>query len=490
MRIAVQETLRRLNERSLSMSTSDRRGAPLSKGSAKALDTYERALAALNSYFGDPVAIIDEVLGDEPDFVGGHVLRAGAISMATQKDFEPELKKSVEAAEALAAKANDRERGHVRAARAWLDGDFAGATELWGDVAIEHPRDLLAVQLAHLGDFYNGNGPQQRDRIARVLPSWDNAVPGYGYVLGMYAFGLEEMGDYARAEETGHQALALNPRDPWAVHAVAHVYEMQARLADGIKFLVSRSQDWAPDNAFAFHNWWHLGLYYVDIGETAKALELYDTRIRPKESGVALELVDASAMLWRLTLLGVDVGARWKKLAESWAPRIEDGLYAFNDCHAAMALAGAGRLDEAELVTALLWKAARGGGTNARMAGDVGLPLAKGLLAFAREDYEGAIAAIMPIRHIAIRFGGSHAQRDLLSMTLIEAALRAGKRALARALAAERLALKPQSPLALQFTARERRGAGDSAAAAAAQRAAENLASAVKRQAASIAAAA
>jgi tetratricopeptide (TPR) repeat protein len=471
------------------MSRIDRRGAPLSGGSAQALDTYERALAALNSYFGDPVAVIDEALAAEPDFVAGHVLRAGAICMATQRDFEPELEKSVAAAEALAPKANARERGHIRAARAWLDGDFAGATALWGDVAIEHPRDLLAVQLAHLGDFYNGNGPLQRDRIARALPSWDKSVPGYGYVLGMYAFGLEEMGDYARAEEIGHQALALNRRDPWAVHAVAHVYEMQARLADGIQFLTSREDDWAPDNAFAFHNWWHLGLYYVDIGDTQRALALYDTRIRPKQTGVALEMVDASAMLWRLMLLGVDVGGRWTPLAESWAPLAEDRLYAFNDCHAVMAMIGAGRMAEAEGVVASLAKAAEGGGTNARMAGDVGLPLAKGLLAFGRGDYAATIEAIMPIRHIAIRFGGSHAQRDLLSLTLIEAALRGDKKPLARALAAERVANKPQSPLALRFAARQRNAAGDAAGAAAAERAAENLASAFARQAAGAAAA-
>ncbi len=471
------------------MSRNDRRGVLVSMGSAKALDTYEHALAALNSFFGDPVAIIDAALTDEPDFVMGHLLRAGVICTATQRDFEPELKKSVEAAEALAPRANARERGHIRAARAWLDGDFAGATEFWGDVSIEHPRDLLAVQLAHLGDFYNGNGPVQRDRIARVLPAWDKSVPGFGYVLGMYAFGLEEMADYARAEETGHQALALNRRDPWAVHAVAHVYEMQARLADGIRFLTSRADDWAPDNAFAFHNWWHLGLYHLDIGDMRKVLELYDTRIRPKESGVALEMVDASAMLWRLMLLGVDVGQRWMPLAESWSARIEDGLYAFNDCHALMALVGAGRFKEAEMVTALLAQAARRGGTNARMAGDVGHALAKGLLAFGRGDYAGAIGAIMPIRHIAIRFGGSHAQRDLLSLTVIEAALRSGNKPLARALAAERLALKPHSPLALRFAARQRRGEGDEAGAAAAERAAENFVSAVGRQVASAAAA-
>jgi Flp pilus assembly protein TadD len=47
---------------------------------------------------------------------------------------------------------------------------------------------------------------------------------------------------------------------------------------------------------------------------------------------------------------------------------------------------------------------------------------------------------------MAHRFGGSHAQRDVLSLTLIEAALRSGQGRLARALMAERTALKPTSP--------------------------------------------
>ena len=74
------------------------------------------------------------------------------------------------------------------------------------------------------------------------------------------------MGEYARAEANGEASLAVNPRDPWAVHAVTHVYEMQARLSDGIKWLTSRTEDWAPDNAFAFHNWWHLAWHMGCVG--------------------------------------------------------------------------------------------------------------------------------------------------------------------------------------------------------------------------------
>ena len=85
----------------------------------------------------------------------------------------------------------------------------------------------------------------------------------------MYAFGLEETGDYARAEEVGRRAVELNARDAWASHAVAHVMEMQARLDEGISWLETTSRSWARDNGFAYHNHWHLALYHLDLGDAA-----------------------------------------------------------------------------------------------------------------------------------------------------------------------------------------------------------------------------
>ncbi len=447
------------------MTKTDQRGIEFSSGSAAAQRAYGDALEALNNYFGDPVALIDAALKDEPDFVAGHCLRAGVLAMSTQKSFEGELRASVEAAERLAGRANERERGHIRAARAWLDGDFAGATELWGAVAIALPRDLLAIQLAHLGDFYHGASIMLRDRVARVLPAWDDKVPGCGYVLGMYAFGLEEMGDYEQAEETGRRAVEMNARDVWAIHAVAHVHEMQARLAEGMHWLESRAAGWAPGNAFAFHLWWHLALYRLEVGDCDGALEIYDTRIMPKPATLALEMVDASALLWRLRLREAALGARWRTLADSWAPMAEDGYYAFNDCHAQMAFASDGRESTVERLLTTMRRRAAGSGTNARMTADVGLPVAEAFEAFARGYDAEAIRLLMPMRAIAGRFGGSHAQRDVLNLTVLEAALRSGNAPLARALAAERVALKPMSPLAWQLAARAARLAGDALAA-------------------------
>ena len=452
------------------MGLHDSRGVPVSTTSRAALDRYEIAADRLHSYFRDPLAEIEAALAEDPGFVMGHCLRGTLMALATEKAAEAPLRQSVEAAEALRAGANERERGHIAALRAWLDGDFAAAVESWGRVAEAYPRDGLALQAAHIGDFYLGHTQLLRDRIARAMPGWDESVPGYGYVLGMHAFGLEETGDYRAAEATGRRAVALQPRDPWAIHAVAHVMEMQGRLPEGVAWLNGRTGDWAPDNMFAFHNWWHLALYHLDLGETGTVLRLYDEAIRPQPSPVALETLDATALLWRLHLRGVDGGSRWAELADSWAPMAEDGYYAFNDMHAMMAFVAIGRgADGDRLLAAQARRAAQvqgaAGGTNAAMTAEVGLPVCRALRAFGAGDYGTAVELLAPVRAVAHRFGGSHAQRDVLNLTLVEAALRGGQAELARTLAAERTEAKPGSPFNWRLTARALRLAGDEAGA-------------------------
>jgi hypothetical protein len=423
----------------------DSRDVPVSTENRASLDRYETALTLLNGYFLDPLEEIEGALGDDPGFVMGHCLRGGMMAVAAEKAAEPFLRESVEAAEALAGNANERERGHIAALRLWLDGDFKGATDRWGAVVEDHPRDLLAVQLAHLGDFYLGRSHMLRDRMAAALKSWDADVPGYGYVLGMHAFGLEEMDEFAAGEETGRAAVAHEPRDPWAIHAVAHVLEMQGRTEDGIAWFGETEPHWAPDNMFAFHNWWHRALYHLDRDETDRVLEIYDNGVRPAASDVVLEMLDASALLWRLHLDGADVGGRWNELADAWEGTIEDGYYAFNDVHAMMAFIGAGRDKAADTLLATMERAAGETGTNAMMTRDVGLPLARVIAAFGREDYAAATDLIESVAPGANAFGGSNAQRDVVWRTLVEAAIRAGRGELARELTARRLDAKPES---------------------------------------------
>jgi tetratricopeptide (TPR) repeat protein len=443
------------------MSLVDNRGVALSTSDRDQLAVYEQAVDLSLSYFVDPFATVQAALDADPEFAMGHCLRAGLIVMTSDRTFTPMLAESIEAVEHLGKRANGRERAHAAAARAWLHGDFAGSIRKYGEIVMQEPRDLFALQVAHVGDFFLGATSSLRDRVAQVLPEWDPSLPGYGYVLGMYAFGLEENHLYARAEDTGRLAVEKNPRDPWAIHAVAHVMEMQGRMREGIEWLESRREDWSIDNAFAFHNWWHLALYYLDLGDHARVLELYDQRIRPQQTPVPLEMVDATAMLWRLSLRGVDVGDRWRPLADAWQPFADHGYYAFNDVHACMAFASAGRDAELQTTLATMEQRAQGRDTNAMMTRDVGLPCAQAFVACVRGEYAKACELLQSIRTIAHRFGGSNAQRDLIHLTLTECALRAGQVPLARSLANERVQAKPSSPFNWLLKARAQEGAGN-----------------------------
>jgi len=255
------------------------------------------------------------------------------------------------------------------------------------------------------------------------------------------------MGDYARAEEAGRRAVESDRRDAWAIHAVAHVMEMTGRVDDGKQWLSTRSDDWSTDNFFAVHNWWHLALYYFDQQRWHEVLELYDTRVRGTDSMVIMDMLDASSLLWRLKLHGVEVGNRWQRMAEAWEPRVDDGWYSFNDVHAMMAFAGAGRRDLSQHLLQTMEASAAQPGDNGAMTRTVGLPVARAILAYSDGRYAEAIELLAPVKAIAARAGGSHAQRDLLAQTLASAAEKAGRRSLARSLLNERLALKPGSAL-------------------------------------------
>ena len=158
----------------------DSRGIELTASTRASVEQYEKALDLLAGYFLDPVATIEAALAQDPDFVSGHCLRVGIGVIAAEASAAPLIQESLREGERLAAKANDRERRHFAAAKAWLDGDFHRAGELYGRIVIDYPRDLLAVLVAHLCDFYVGRSRMLRDRIAHVLPYPGTPSPQYG----------------------------------------------------------------------------------------------------------------------------------------------------------------------------------------------------------------------------------------------------------------------------------------------------------------------
>jgi tetratricopeptide (TPR) repeat protein len=431
----------------------DQYGNPVSTTSQAALAHYDEALKLIRAYRGDPIAALDAALAEDTKFGGAWATRAGLLVQQTDKAYADETARSIRAG--LAANLNDRDLDHLQAAQEWNEGCFHKGTARLGLLAREHPRDLVALQYAHVGCFFLGMQHELRDWPLQTLRAFAPGDHGRSYVLGMAAFGYEECGDYIRAEDYGREAVEIDPRDGWSVHAVAHVNEMRGDLDRGISWLADNADSWAPDSGFAYHNWWHLALLYLDRGDIAEVLKLYDEQVRPDPEGqVLLEWIDASALLWRLKLEGIDVGDRFARLAMCWERAAEDGIYAFNDLHAVMAFLGAGRLADVDRTVCSMRRIAVEPSDNGFMTRAIGLPLAEALVDFDAGRHAECVEKIAAVRGLAQRFGGSHAQRDILSLTALHAALRAGLTEHAQSFAAERLAHKPHSPWAQRLDRR------------------------------------
>jgi tetratricopeptide (TPR) repeat protein len=375
---------------------------------------YEKALQSLWLNRGDALALAREAVAAAPDSADARLLEAVLLVCSRDvRDFEA-AGWAFARFQMLAA--SEGERAHAAALAAALDGDLAKACRIYDSILARDPADTLALWAAQLMDYYLGNAEALRARSASVLArSWPD-MPGYHAVVSMHAFALQECGDYAQAEAAALHALELEPRDLRAEHAILHVHEMLGRPAEAMRFVTARSAQWGTSH----HMWWHVALFMVALERPHAALSVYDRRLR---EDTLPELIDASALLWRLHLQEVDMESRFAQLAARWSPHAEDAHCAFNDLHAMMAFAGAQRWDLAErLLAAQERRLERHRGANRDMTRLVGHPACRALLAFGNGNYAEAERLLRALPPVAHRIGGSHAQRDVLQLTRAAAA--------------------------------------------------------------------
>jgi hypothetical protein len=265
-------------------------------------------------------------------------------------------------------------------------------------------------------------------------------------MLSFHSFGLEEAGDYVRAEDTASAAAELEPFGYWPHHCVSHVMEMTGRPKDGLDWMVAREPLWSTkDNTNRVHIWWHKALFHIELGQYDTALQIYDGPILAAMRPASMSICNASALLWRLDTLGCDVGDRWQRLVALWDGHADGKLCVFPDIHAAMAELRAGNVAALERRLTAMRKTAADGSELAAIYRDIGLPVVEALAAFHRCAYAQAVEHLLPARFDLWKMGGSHAQRDVIDWTLAEAAVRAGLRDVALSIAHERLGTRPES---------------------------------------------
>jgi len=400
----------------------DHRDLEISGATPAARDAFERALEAHLSWRRGAAVHLEQALLAAPTFTMAHVLSAYFSLCSRDRARVRQAHDAYMIASSLSA--TPRERLHLAAIRAALADDFQAFKAILESLLDQYPRDVLALQIGHALDYLTGDIEGLSARIAAVLPAWSKDTPGYHAVLAMQAFGLVERAHYGAAADQGLRALELNPWDARAHHALTHVHEMTGNAPAGIRWMRERRAYWATDTVAATHCWWHWALFHLALGEVPEALALYDQQVRGSGSADIADLIDASALLWRIELREGDTAARWPELASAWRGHIGDHYCSFNDLHAMVALVGARDWSGARGLEAGLLKSQQRHTRYGETTRVVGLPASRAIMAFGRGDYARAVQLLGKLPPSAHRIGGSYAQRDLLYLTLLEAAKR------------------------------------------------------------------
>ena len=417
---------------------SDERGLPLTGLDAAQIERYDALIHELYSYIPGVQNRLEALLQEAPGFVLGQVLRGYSVMTDGLRSGLPQARAYLERAEQLAGQATERERLHLGALRAWVEGRLADRLQALEDIVLRWPLDLLAYRQLTGMLFWTGDKRRQLAAAVQALPHWSPQHAGYRLVLGPLAFALEEAGHYTLAESHARQALDAQPNDLWALHALAHVLEMQGRAREGERVLSSVGKRLNDFNLFRGHLWWHLALFKLALGRDDEVIRLWDEQIFPEPSVFYLDQQNAASLLVRLEIQGVPVGQRWEKVADAAEQTLGQHLVQFTVPHQALALARTGRMRPLSEALAAVEADARAGLDQAGMAAAVSSALAL--------YPEGALRPFLQrlrgLRHEAQSLGASHAQQDVFFQLMVDAALRLDDAPLARSLHKERIAAR------------------------------------------------
>lgn len=350
---------------------------------------------------------------------------AGVLWMLLESpDGTGRAAKYLAAAERAAPLATAREQLNTAMLRAWVDDDVPLARRLCDRISDDHPRDLAIVKLHQYFEFNRGNSPEML-RVAQKVAAANADIP---YQYGMMAFAYEQCHLLDQAESAARIALEMKRKEPWAQHALAHVFLTRGQIDEGARFLEEAAGTWTDLNSFMLtHLWWHLALFYLSQGRGGRVLELYDRHCWGVAKGYSQDQIGAVSLLTRCEIAGIDVGDRWQELGCHLAARAHDTVLPFLTLQYLYGLARAG-LPEADTLLASVRTHANAAPSFSREVWrDVALPGCEGLYAYARGDYAAAWRHLVTSVPRMMEAGGSHAQRDLFEQILLDTAIKSGR---------------------------------------------------------------
>lgn len=340
---------------------------------------------------------------------------------------------------------NERETGLLAMLKAWQVHDYTKVRAIANPLANAHTGDLPLLKIAQYHAFNAGDAADMLSLANKGFASNAHLAPMHS----MLAFAHEQSHDLDKAEAYAHQALSIDADEPWAHHALAHVHLGRGTTEEGLSILTQSAPSWKNLNSFMFtHNWWHIALFDIAGGDVTHALKVYDERCWGVQPEYSQDQIGAVSLLARLELAGVEVGDRWLQLLPYLQTRGDDVIQVFLSLQYLYGLAKANSSLAHDLLDLIRQQDTHPQvPRDAKLWGEVGIPLAEALVAHAEERYEQSAALMAPIRQQIWRIGGSHAQRDLFEQILLDARLRAGQWEAARKTLEHRRQWEPDSPI-------------------------------------------
>lgn len=389
-----------------------------STASNEAQRAFESAVFGVASHRPSTGLALQTTLSADPDHVAGHALKGFANLILARSELGPVATNALTDAHASLAKRSggtSDERILVKALEIALEGSFSHAADVLDHGFEDRPATFLPFKLSHSLRFMTGDAAGMLQVSTRAVNHLDTSTAAAGFVLGCHAFALEEHGRYSEALAAGQRAVALQPEDSWGLHAVSHVFEMRGATDQGVDWLEGSRKAWSRCNNFSFHMAWHLGLLHLERGDHDRVLEIYDDEVRPQQTDDFRDMANAVSLLWRMEQSGVHVGDRWLELSETAYRRRTDTTLVFAALHNLAAMVAVGERDGVAELVAEIDAKALGTDEQARVAAEIGVPMARVLAGL---DAPADRQMIDRMVSNLTKIGGSNAQRDFFVLAL------------------------------------------------------------------------
>ena len=400
----------------------DRYGLELSTSSASARDSYVEGIDRMLSAEAGVEECLSAAIAVDPEFALPHAALARQHQLYVRPD---EARASAKAAVRLSRRATAREQQHVEIVRLLVAGQVRQALGLIRQHIIDCPRDAFALAPA-CGVFGAIGFSGRIGREAELLALLEPLAAHYGddwWFATVHAFALIETGQWDRGRQLAERALEQRPKTPHGAHTLVHALFEAGADDEAVDFL----DGWLPgsDRASVLHChiWWHYALVLMAVSRHDDAWQAFRNNCLPgtTTSPPITVFSDSSSFMWRSELAGRprdrDV---WQQLREFYEERFPQPMV-FVDAHVGLIYAALGETEQLRATISQLTELGEAGRLPAETTGAA---LARAYAAFENDDWATVIDVLEPLIPQVVRIGGSRAQRDLMTNTLLAAYVR------------------------------------------------------------------